>query len=86
MEQEHLGSRYGCVRDGRVLPGGQPELNERHLRQVLREYVLYYNDTRPHRTLALEPPEGARIPQQNGAVIAIPILGGLHHRYERKAA
>ncbi|MDA1147832.1 MAG: integrase core domain-containing protein [Chloroflexi bacterium] len=61
-------------------------LNERHLRQVMREYVVYYNDTRPHRTLALEPPEGARIPQRNGPVIAIPILGGLHHRYERKAA
>jgi len=61
-------------------------LNERHLRQVLREYVVYYNDTRPHRTLALEPPEGARIPQRIGAVVATPILGGLHHRYERKAA
>lgn len=60
-------------------------LNERHLRQVLREYVDYYNDTRPHRTLALEPPEGARTPR-SGPVIATPILGGLHHRYERKAA
>jgi len=61
-------------------------LNERHLRQVRREYVVYYNLTRPHRTLALEPPAGARIPQRIGAVVATPILGGLHHRYERKAA
>ena len=61
-------------------------LNERHLRQVLREYVVYYNDTHPHRTLALEPPEGARTPQRSGPLIVIPILGGLHHRYERKAA
>lgn len=61
-------------------------LNERHLRHVLREYVGYYNDTRPHRTLALESPEGARTPQRSGPVIASPILGGLHHRYERNAA
>ncbi|MSQ31303.1 MAG: transposase [Dehalococcoidia bacterium] len=61
-------------------------LNEPHLRRVLREYVEYYNDTRPHRTLKLEPPAGARTPQRTGAVVATPILSGLHHRYERKAA
>ena len=61
-------------------------LSERHLCLVLEEYVAYYNDMRPHRTLVLEPPEGARIPQRIGAVIASPVLGGLHHRYERRAA
>ena len=60
--------------------------SERHLHLVLQEYVKYYHDTRPHRTLELEPPEGARIPQPIGAVVAAPILGGLHRRYERKAA
>ncbi len=61
-------------------------VNERHLRLVLREYLAYYNDTRPHRTLELEPPDGPRITQPIGAVSARPILGGLHHRYARRAA
>ena len=35
-------------------------LSEQHLRSVLREYVAYYNDLRPHRSLALEAPVGPR--------------------------
>jgi transposase InsO family protein len=61
-------------------------LGEQHLRGVLREYVDYYNATRPHRTLALEPPHGPRLVQRDGKVVSIPVLGGVHHRYERKAA
>ena len=61
-------------------------LNERHLRRLLLEYVDYYNATRPHRTLDLETPEGPRTAQPDGVVIAKPVLGGLHHRYERRAA
>ncbi|MDA3040068.1 MAG: transposase [Actinomycetota bacterium] len=56
------------------------------LRRVLREYVDYYNAARPHRTLALEPPQGSRPVQRDGKVVSIPVLGGIHHRYERKAA
>ncbi len=48
--------------------------------------VAYYNATRPHRTLGLEPPEGPRSVHREGTVVAIPVLGGLHHRYERVAA
>ena len=61
-------------------------LGERHLRSVLREYVDYYNATRPHRTLELEPPAGPRPVQSHGRVVAHPVLSGLHHRYEREAA
>ncbi|MDA0352320.1 MAG: integrase core domain-containing protein [Chloroflexi bacterium] len=61
-------------------------LSEQHLRAVLREYGDYYNATRPHRTLELEPPAGPRPVQAHGRVVAHPILGGLHHRYEREAA
>ena len=61
-------------------------LNERHLRRVVAEYIAYYNATRPHRTLALETPEGPRTVQRAGMVTAIPVLGGLHHRYQRVAA
>ena len=48
--------------------------------------VDYYNATRPHRTLELEPPEGPRDVHRYGRVVAHPVLGGLHHRYEREAA
>jgi transposase InsO family protein len=61
-------------------------LSERHLRSGLTEYVEYYNATRPHRTLELEPPEDARPRQRHGRVVAHPVLGGIHHRYERSAA
>ncbi len=59
-------------------------LNERHLRAVLGEFVRYYNADRPHRSLALEPPQPAAQPG-TGPVHARPILGGLHHVYERAA-
>lgn len=61
-------------------------LSEQHLRGVLREYVGYYNATRPHRRLGLEPPQGPRSVQRDGKVTSIPVLGGIHHRYEREAA
>ena len=59
-------------------------LNDRHLRRVLREFVPYYNVTRPHRSLNLEPPAGARhVVKPPGARLrAQPVLGGLHHAYE----
>ena len=61
-------------------------LNERHLRTVLREYVAYYNTERPHRSLALEPPlPVGRSPAARGAVRSKPVLGGLHHVYQRDA-
>jgi putative transposase len=33
-------------------------LNERHLRRVLQEYVTYYNERRPHQSLAQDSPLG----------------------------
>ena len=61
-------------------------LNAGHLRRIVQEFVEYYNQTRPHRTLDLQPPAGPRPRQSHGRVVAIPILSGLHHRYERAAA
>ena len=59
-------------------------LNDRHLRRARRELVPYYNVTRPHRSLNLEPPAGARhVVKPPGARLrAQPVLGGLHHAYE----
>ena len=62
-------------------------LNERHLRRTLKSYVAYYNHTRTHLALNKDAP----IPRptastSGGDVVAIPEVGGLHHRYERLAA
>jgi putative transposase len=59
-------------------------LNERHLLQVLREYVEHYNSKRPHRALALDSPDGRPRPPipESGRVVNRPVLGGLHHEYE----
>src|SRR5712691_5684597 len=62
---------------------------ERHLQQVLKAYVAYFNHAPPHQGL------GQRISvpltnhdassSEHGAVQAVPILGGLHHCYQRAA-
>jgi len=64
-------------------------LGERHLRRALREYVAYFNRARPHQGLAQRIPghkkaDTARS-SRHGVVRALPVLGGLHHTYERAA-
>jgi hypothetical protein len=58
--------------------------NERRLRAVLTEFAAFYTDARPHRTLGLEAPLPADRPAV-GPIRARPVLGGLHHAYERAA-
>jgi transposase InsO family protein len=61
--------------------------NERHLRRVLSSYIDYYQRTRTHLSLDKDCPDSR--PNQHrsvGRVVAIPKVGGLHHRYERLAA
>ncbi|MGH2350444.1 MAG: integrase core domain-containing protein [Chloroflexota bacterium] len=59
-------------------------MNERHLHALLEEFTAYYNQQRPHRTLRLAPPlPTARAP--TGTIRSRPVLGGLHHSYERAA-
>jgi transposase InsO family protein len=55
-----------------------------HVRALLTEFVTYYNRDRPHRSLGLETPVSSRRPI-TGKVVARPVLGGLHHVYERAA-
>ena len=59
-------------------------VNERHLRAILTEFVRFYNQERPHRTLRLETPEPIARPT-TGSIRASPVLGGLHHVYKRAA-
>ena len=63
-------------------------LNERHAFRLLLEYMSYYNGSRTHLSLDKDAPAGRTI-QRPGAganIIALPVLGGLHHRYDRRAA
>ena len=63
-------------------------LNEDHLRRLLREYVDYYNDERVHTSIS-DAPVGRPIesrPTDRAAVIGLPRVGGLHHRYRWREA
>jgi transposase InsO family protein len=61
--------------------------NERHLRRVLSSYVDYYQRSRTHLSLDKDCPESRPIQHRSvGRIVAIPKVGGLHHRYERLAA
>jgi putative transposase len=62
-------------------------LGERHLRRILTTYFAYYHRTRTHLALDKDAPDGRPIePPELGAIIPIPEVGGLHHRYVRRAA
>jgi putative transposase len=62
-------------------------LNERHLNRVLREYVDYYHRHRTHRALDRDCPVPRPVEEaEQGKVIELPLVGGLHHRYTRQAA
>ena len=60
-------------------------LNERHARRLMAEYLRYYHEDRTHYALAKEPPLCRSIskrPCPRSKVVAMPRVGGLHHRYD----
>jgi hypothetical protein len=59
--------------------------NEAGLGRVLEAYRGYYERSRTHLALAKDTPIPRPI-TDDGVVIAVPEVGGLHHRYERRAA
>jgi len=61
-------------------------LNERHLLRILRAYFAYYHESRAHLSLECNAPVPRRVEHPSeGRMIAIPQVGGLHHRYRRAA-
>src|SRR5208283_3148410 len=61
--------------------------NEASLRRTLNLYFAYYHSSRTHLSLEKDSPEPRSIqPPAMGPVVAVPQVGGLHHRYERHAA
>jgi transposase InsO family protein len=62
-------------------------LGERHLRRLLTRYFAYYHQARTHLLLDKDTPDGRPIePPALGMIIPISQVGGLHHRYVRRAA
>jgi transposase InsO family protein len=61
-------------------------LGARHLLRLVRQHVAYYNEDRPHMALRGDAPVARAVqPPSAGEVVALPRVGGLHHRYSRAA-
>jgi transposase InsO family protein len=66
-------------------------LGERQLRRVLAEYVGHFNKARPHQALDQRTPMAFGVatrhrPTDLGrGIVAVPVLGGLHHEYRHAA-
>jgi hypothetical protein len=65
-------------------------INEKHCYLLIKEFIEeYYNSERPHMGLEGDTPVPHPRPStslSDSRLLAIPILGGLHHRYHRAAA
>jgi len=59
--------------------------NARHLKRALASYFGYYHRSRTHLGLDKQCPFPRQV-SSTGRIIAIPQVGGLHHRYVRVAA
>ena len=62
-------------------------VGENHLRRILRDYLAYYHNCRTHLSLEKDSPAPRKVesPDQ-GKIVEFPMVGGLHHRYSRRAA
>jgi len=61
--------------------------NEAGLQRLMTLYCSYHERSRTHLSLDKDTPIPRPVtPPGEGAVVAIPEVGGLHHRYERRAA
>jgi len=60
-------------------------LHEKQLQQVLNAYVMYFNQARPHQGIHQQIPDPSRAATSSqhtsDKVIALPVMGGLHHDY-----
>jgi putative transposase len=63
--------------------------NETHLRRLVREYLDYYHADRTHDGLGKDTPEIRPVERREagqGSLVALPRVGGLHHRYTWRLA
>jgi hypothetical protein len=61
-------------------------LSEASLASTLGRYCRYFNGARPHQGIGQQVPDGpATNANADRPIVAIPVLGGLHHEYRRAA-
>ena len=61
--------------------------NEASLHRHVKSFMAYYHESRTHLSLAEDTPEARPVQATDaGCIVSIPQVGGLHHRYERRAA
>jgi hypothetical protein len=61
--------------------------NEAGVKRLMTRYCSYHERSRTHLSLDKDTPIPRRVtPPGEGTVVAIPEVGGLHYRYERRAA
>jgi putative transposase len=60
-------------------------LGDRHLDSLVREYKVYFNETRPHQGIGQRVPSGIRHQDLSKSIVIKPVLGGLHADYRRAA-
>jgi putative transposase len=54
---------------------------------MVSEYVTYFNQARPHQGINQRIPYAPHVSDYlGGEMVGLPVLGGLHHDYQRKAA
>lgn len=73
----------------RELLGHVIVLGRRHAVRLLRGYIAWYHEDRCHLGLDKDPPESREVtprPSPTAEVVALPRVGGLHHRYEWREA
>jgi transposase InsO family protein len=78
VAERWIGSLRREVLD-RVVVLGQP-----HLIRLTHSYIQYYHEDRCHLGLERDTPEGRPVtprPSSHATVVALPRVGGLHHRY-----
>ena len=64
-------------------------LDQRHLIRLVHSYLTYYHDDRVHLGLNKDTPNKRPVtprPSATATVVALPRVGGLHHRYEWREA
>ena len=60
--------------------------NEASLYRHVKSFVTYYHESRTHLSLGEDRQNRELCRPELGRIVAIPQVGGLHHRYERHAA
>jgi transposase InsO family protein len=62
-------------------------LGPRHLKRILTRYVDYYNEVRTHLSLRKDSPDRRPVQYSDeGRIVELKKVGGLHHQYMRMAA